>query len=160
MRSVNAKILFMKQLNQLLDKYSESHQNPLNQKIHKVCVPLIEWSVLGLLWVIPVPEFFGDLRWTHLFVAVSLGFYARFKNFKVIMASIILMLPFWIYISVNPPYVLETSIIVFVLAWIGQFYGHKVEGKKPSFFEDLFFLLIGPLWVSEAFLRSRGRSLT
>jgi uncharacterized membrane protein YGL010W len=33
------------------------------------------------------------------------------------------------------------------LAWIGQFYGHKIEGKKPSFLKDLEFLLIGPLWV-------------
>jgi uncharacterized membrane protein YGL010W len=36
---------------------------------------------------------------------------------------------------------------IFVLAWIGQFYGHKVEGKKPSFFKDLQFLLIGPAWL-------------
>ena len=37
--------------------------------------------------------------------------------------------------------------IVFVVAWIGQFIGHKIEGKKPSFFKDLLFLLIGPLWL-------------
>ena len=43
-------------------------------------------------------------------------------------------------------------ISLFVLAWIGQFYGHKVEGKKPSFFKDLQFLLIGPLWCMDAYL--------
>lgn len=39
------------------------------------------------------------------------------------------------------------SVIVFVIAWIGQFVGHQIEGKKPSFFKDLQFLLIGPLWL-------------
>jgi uncharacterized membrane protein YGL010W len=43
--------------------------------------------------------------------------------------------------------VLPLSIAIFVVAWIGQFIGHKIEGKKPSFFDDLRFLLIGPLFV-------------
>ncbi len=149
----------MSTLQSLLDDYSVSHQNPLNKKIHKICVPLIEWSVLGLLCTIPTPAFFGAINWAHLFVAAALGYYARFKNLKVIIASILMMAPFWVYYSFNPPYLLETSIIVFVLAWIGQFYGHKVEGKKPSFFQDIFFLLIGPLWVAEAFLQTVNSSL-
>ena len=37
--------------------------------------------------------------------------------------------------------------VLFVLAWVGQFIGHKIEGKKPSFFEDLQFLLVGPVWL-------------
>ena len=44
--------------------------------------------------------------------------------------------PLWIF-----------SVIIFVIAWIGQFIGHKIEGKKPSFIEDLQFLLIGPAWL-------------
>ena len=40
-----------------------------------------------------------------------------------------------------------TSIVIFVIAWIGQFIGHAVEGKRPSFFKDIQFLLIGPLWL-------------
>ena len=150
----------MPSIAKLLDQYSESHQNPLNQKIHKVCVPLIEWSVLGILWAMPRPEFFGNLTWAHLIVGLALIYYAQFKNFKVIAATFILMLPFWIYISFHPLHIMQTSLVVFIVAWIGQFYGHKIEGKKPSFFQDLFFLLIGPLWVAEAFLRPRGRSLS
>ncbi len=50
----------------------------------------------------------------------------------------------WINNTTNLFY---TSLIIFAIAWIGQFYGHKVEGKKPSFIKDLQFLLIGPLWV-------------
>jgi uncharacterized membrane protein YGL010W len=46
-----------------------------------------------------------------------------------------------------PPAILPLSVAIFVLAWIGQFIGHKIEGKKPSFFDDVRFLLIGPLFV-------------
>jgi uncharacterized membrane protein YGL010W len=42
-----------------------------------------------------------------------------------------------------------TSLLIFVVAWVGQFYGHHIEGKKPSFLKDLQFLLIGPAWVLE-----------
>ena len=50
--------------------------------------------------------------------------------------------------ALMPPMpVLPASTAIFVVAWIGQFVGHKIEGKKPSFFEDLRFLLIGPLFV-------------
>lgn len=44
---------------------------------------------------------------------------------------------------------LPIALAIFIVAWIGQFYGHKVEGQKPSFLKDLIFLLIGPLWVLE-----------
>ena len=47
-------------------------------------------------------------------------------------------------------------LIIFVLAWIGQFWGHKVEGKKPSFLKDLQFLLIGPLWLLHFIYRRLG----
>ncbi len=112
-----------------------------------------------MLYALPRPDFLGSLTWAHLMIAFALGYYLRFKNWKVMAASLILLLPFWIYISFHPNHVMETSITVFVLAWIGQFYGHKIEGKKPSFFEDLAFLLIGPLWVVEAILRPRGKTL-
>ena len=36
---------------------------------------------------------------------------------------------------------------IFIVSWIGQFIGHKIEGQKPSFFDDLKFLLIGPAWL-------------
>ncbi len=48
------------------------------------------------------------------------------------------------------------SVIVFVVAWIGQFYGHKVEGKKPSFFKDVQFLLIGPMWLMSFIYKKAG----
>jgi uncharacterized membrane protein YGL010W len=49
----------------------------------------------------------------------------------------------------NTTNLLYGSLIIFITGWIGQFWGHKIEGKKPSFAKDLQFLLIGPLWIIE-----------
>jgi uncharacterized membrane protein YGL010W len=46
---------------------------------------------------------------------------------------------------------------LFVVAWIGQFIGHKIEGKKPSFFKDVQFLLIGPAWLLSKVYRKAGQ---
>jgi len=51
---------------------------------------------------------------------------------------------------------LYAAIAVFVVAWIGQFVGHKIEGRKPSFFTDLTYLLIGPAWVLAKLYRKLG----
>jgi uncharacterized membrane protein YGL010W len=51
-----------------------------------------------------------------------------------------------------------TSVTIFAVAWIGQFIGHAIEGKRPSFLEDLQFLLIGPLWLLAAAYRKIGVS--
>jgi len=48
---------------------------------------------------------------------------------------------------------LAAAAAIFVIAWIGQFVGHAVEGRRPSFFKDLQFLLIGPLWLLAAAYR-------
>jgi len=71
---------------------------------------------------------------------LRLGFWYFTEMLFVILVSIIGN--FWLGNTVN---LLYASLIIFILAWIGQFYGHKIEGAKPSFLKDLEFLLIGPL---------------
>jgi uncharacterized membrane protein YGL010W len=124
----------------LLAQYSESHLNPTNELIHFVCVPIIVFTLLGLLWAI------------HPAVAVavtlaSLAYY--FKLSKPFAVGMLLMSALFLALLAALPdrAVLPLSVAIFVLAWIGQFIGHKIEGKKPSFFDDLRFLLIGPLFV-------------
>jgi uncharacterized membrane protein YGL010W len=124
----------------LLAQYSESHRNPTNELIHFVCVPLIVFSLLGILYALhPVLALAA--------VAGSLWYYLQLsKPFAVgMLAMSILMLS--ILAAMPPMTVLPLSIAVFVVSWIGQFIGHKIEGKKPSFLDDLRFLLIGPLFV-------------
>lgn len=133
----------MRNLESYLDEYSESHQNPINIKIHNICVPAILWSLLGFLSTVPMHNQFSA---AHLLALISLIFYSSFKNLRLIISMLLIVSISFISFEFIPSLRL-ISAIVFIIAWFGQFYGHNVEGKKPSFFKDLLFLLIGPVWV-------------
>ena len=146
----------MRTAKEYFDEYALSHQNKTNQTIHYICVPLIFFSIIGLLMSIPnvILEKILNLsnplleNWAvviGLIISIfyiRLGFWYAMEMLFVILVCIVGN--FWLSNQVN---LLYTSIIIFVVAWIGQFYGHKIEGAKPSFLKDLEFLLIGPLWV-------------
>jgi len=148
----------MKTAQEYFDEYAVSHQNKTNQAIHYICVPLIFFSVIGLLMSIPttlLENTFGLQNpilenWAVIIGVIISFFYLRlgFWYFTEMLFVMLLCIlgNFWIGNNLNLFYV---SIIIFVLAWIGQFYGHKIEGAKPSFLKELEFLLIGPLWVIE-----------
>ena len=124
----------------LLAKYSESHLNHTNEIIHFVCIPLIVLSLLGILWALhPVVAIATTLASLYYYARLSRGFAIGMGVMSAVMLGILALLP--------EMTVLPVSIAIFVVAWIGQFIGHKIEGKKPSFFDDLRFLLIGPLFV-------------
>lgn len=152
----------MRSIHQWLDEYGESHQNPVNKRIHWVCVPAIVLSVIGLLWSIPVPAAFAEispaLNWAVLVAMAAVVYYFLLSVPLALGAAAVLALlllaaagldrlatPLWV-----------TSVVIFVVAWIGQFIGHHIEGKKPSFFKDLQFLMIGPLWLLAAAYRGAG----
>ncbi|WP_050475840.1 DUF962 domain-containing protein [Herbaspirillum rhizosphaerae] len=129
-----------RRIDMLLARYAESHRHPLNEAIHCICVPAIVLSLLGLSW--------AAAPWLALIVVIaSLAYYLTlspaFALGMLAMAGAMLL----ILSRLPAASVLPASVAIFVASWIGQFVGHKVEGKKPSFFEDLRFLLIGPLFV-------------
>ena len=128
----------MKAIDQWFDEYGESHRNPINKLTHWICVPLITFSVLGMLWAIH--------PWVAmLVVGASLLFYAML-SWQIAAAMLVVSLVMLLILSLMT-YVFWPSVAIFVLAWIGQFIGHHIEGKKPSFFKDVQFLLIGPAWL-------------
>lgn len=133
----------MKTIEQWFSLYGESHQNPTNIKIHKVAVPLIYFSVVALISAIPG---LAGLISLSVISLVTLIFYFMLSVKLGVVMSIFTGLCIYVAYSISL-YVIEVSVAVFVIAWIFQFIGHKVEGKKPSFFDDLSFLLIGPAWV-------------
>lgn len=152
----------MKTADQWFDEYGVCHQNKTNKLIHCVCVPLIAASILGLLWEIPTPELMRTvplLNWSTTIVAASLVFYFRLSvslAIGMLAFSIAVISGIMMFQRVNIMPVWQLSLGVFVLAWIGQAIGHAIEGKKPSFFEDLTFLLIGPVWLIASAYRRVG----
>ena len=141
----------MRTLDDWLTEYAESHRHPLNRIIHKVCVPLILWTIVGFFSLVPAPVATLNTRLgvAPFLCAFTLWFYALLgvRPFFEMLAlfGMSLLLCVAASLLVSQPWVLYAAI--FVLAWIGQAIGHAVEGKKPSFFRDLQFLLIGPLWI-------------
>ena len=124
----------------LLARYGESHRNPVNELIHIGCIPAIVFSLLGMLWALhPAVALLVAAAALAYYVTLSRAFALGMGVMVGAMLLVLAMLP--------DGTVLPTSIGVFVAAWLGQFIGHHIEGKKPSFFDDLRFLLIGPLFV-------------
>jgi uncharacterized membrane protein YGL010W len=153
----------MQTINQLLDEYASSHVNKTNKIIHWICVPPIVWTVVALLWSLPFP---GELSVMGIPVnwAVIVMVFLQIYYFKlstplalgfIIVNIALLMLTAYIA-SISPWPLWQVAVMVFVLAWIGQFIGHVFEGKRPSFFKDVQFLLIGPLWLLAAVYRTAG----
>jgi uncharacterized membrane protein YGL010W len=141
---------------QWFDEYAVSHQNETNQLIHYICVPAIVFSLVGILMSIP-STFLSNLlglnnpfieNWATIVLIFALIFYMRisFSLFLKMLVFAVLCVVLNYYLGQYLP-LFYTSVAIFVAAWIAQFYGHKVEGKKPSFLKDMQFLLIGPLWI-------------
>lgn len=138
---------------QLLAEYSADHQDPFNRLMHSICVPLIAIALFGLLWAIPVPGAFIKFSpWLNFGAVALLGlnvYYLRLAPRLGIgmLVAALLVAPLLAWLAALPVPLWLTSLVVFTVGWIGQFIGHYVEGRRPSFFRDLRFLLIGPLWV-------------
>jgi uncharacterized membrane protein YGL010W len=140
----------MRSAEQWFDLYGHSHQNKLNKLIHWVCIPTITLVTLGLLQSIPHP--FGDqpfVHWGTLFGVLAVVFYARLSLTLAVGMGMVgaACLGVNAAIAQSDVSLLWFSVVVFVIAWAAQFIGHKIEGEKPSFFQDVQFLLVGPAWL-------------
>jgi uncharacterized membrane protein YGL010W len=144
------------------DNYAADHQNPTNRLIHWVCVPAITWTVVALIWLIPVPGWLGRPGlWAVLamFLAFCFYYYRLSRKIGLAMAGAFLSLALItdsLYRSIGSSGLLWLAVGVFVVAWIGQFIGHKIEGRRPSFLTDLQYLLIGPAWLMSKALSRFG----
>ena len=147
-----------------LNEYGESHKNETNKFIHWICVPAIVFSILGLLYAVKLPSYIAGY---HLNVGIFISLVMLLYYFSL-SSSLSVGMFIYLLICMFIAYFIESSgiiplwlfsVIIFVLAWIGQFYGHKIEGKKPSFLKDIQFLLIGPAWLMSFIYKKIGISL-
>lgn len=147
----------MRRIDELLTEYGESHQDETNKAIHWICVPLIFFSIVGLLASIPsdfVQAFLGRgnpyANWAGVALIFVIVYYVSLSiplSIGMMLFGVLCLMLANLIARSNIAPLWLVCVIVFVAAWIGQFYGHKVEGKKPSFLKDVQFLLIGPAWL-------------
>jgi uncharacterized membrane protein YGL010W len=143
-----------KTADQWFAEYGDSHQDDTNELIHWICVPVIFFSVLGLIGSLPVPDalerLFPPFDWALVAIVAAYLFYVRLSPPLALGLLTFMLLCYGLIglLEVQGPWpVWQSCLVLFVLAWVGQFIGHKIEGKKPSFLHDLVFLLIGPAWL-------------
>jgi uncharacterized membrane protein YGL010W len=129
----------MRPVDLLFDRYGGYHRHPGNKALHWVCVPLIVWSVLGLLWAAaPVAAYVA--------IAAALGFYL-WLSIPIALGMAAVLAAMLYAVSALGEHALVVSAVVFVAAWAGQFAGHAIEGSRPSFLEDVRSFLVGPAWL-------------
>ena len=150
-----------REVDRWLGNYAEDHRNATNVLIHWICVPLILWTGIALLWVVPVPEAIGRPGlWAGVAMFFALSFYLRLSRplgLAMFVAFVLLGVITEIgYRTLGPGLLMWLAIAVFVVAWIAQFIGHQIEGKRPSFLTDLAYLLIGPAWLVAKIMRRLG----
>lgn len=135
----------IRRIHQLIGQYAESHRHPTNVLIHWICVPVIVWCVLAFAWAgHPWLAYAGIGAALAYYATLSLMMTALMAVFAAVCVASLMLLP----------HTLIAAAILFVVTWIFQFIGHQIEGKKPSFLEDLQFLLIGPLFLLAKALRA------
>ncbi|MCY7350688.1 MAG: DUF962 domain-containing protein [Cytophagaceae bacterium] len=151
----------MRTIQTWLDEYGESHKNPTNKLVHWICVPTICFTVIGLLYSIKLPiELWAgySLNVAHIVLTLVLLYYIRMSVTLSIGLLLFLLLCMTICSAIERSGVSLpiTCVVLFVAAWLGQFWGHKIEGKKPSFLKDIQFLMIGPAWLMSFIYRKLG----
>lgn len=153
----------MRKIDLLLAEYGESHRNTINKLIHWICVPLIFWTILGFISLIPSKSicfiYIGCISYVSIIIMALITLYYIRLSFLVGLLMIFIMtlmesFAYGINTRFDQPWIIY--LLIFVVTWILQFIGHKVEGKKPSFLKDLQFLLIGPIWLLSFILKKLG----
>ena len=157
-------LYYIIKIDQLFEEYADSHQNQTNKFIHWICVPLIFFTIVGFISLIPAPHFcapyFGCISIASIVALflVTIFYFTLSWRISLIMLLIMLLLEHFAY-AINVHFKENSWIIylsIFVITWIFQFIGHKIEGKKPSFLKDLQFLLVGPIWLLHFILKKIG----
>jgi uncharacterized membrane protein YGL010W len=147
----------MKTVHDWLAEYGASHRNPTNRKLHFACIPPIVFSVFCALLAIPVGG-----RWVNAASVVAFLALAYYWRLSWRLALGVTVIFAGLYAGAlalrvaNGSNLVWIAAAVFVAGWIGQFVGHHVEGARPSFFKDLQFLFIGPLWELAHAYRALG----
>jgi uncharacterized membrane protein YGL010W len=151
----------LRTLSDWLGEYGESHRHPVNKVVHWICVPAIMWSVLAILWTLPVPGAPPiPFNWSLAVTVLALIYYFLLSPRLALgmLPIVAAMLASLLLLARAGAPIVWIAAAVFGVAWVGQFWGHHVEGKRPSFFKDVQFLLIGPLWLLAHLYRRAGIS--
>jgi len=124
--------------NELYAEYAGYHQDIRNRRAHAVGIPLIVLGLLGLLSLLQL----GPVDLAVVAAIAVLLYYAAIDARGAFIAAVVFA--FLYGLATHLPW--EVNVGAFVLGWVFQLVGHRFEGNKPKFLENLVYLLIAPLY--------------
>lgn len=130
----------------LFKEYGSYHSDSRNRACHAVGIPLIVLGILGVLALVRVGPI--DLA---VIAAVAVLIYYAVLDFRGALLSLVIFALLY-FIAIHLPW--QVNVAVFILGWGFQLVGHRFEGTKPKFLENLIYLLIGPLYIFEELFAS------
>lgn len=138
----------MRRVDRLFENYGRYHQDPVNKAIHWVCVPLIVWSVLGIVW--------AASQWAACAAIAAMIVFYLFLSVPLAFGMLAVVAGMAWALTLLGDRLLTVSLIIFAAAWVGQFIGHAIEGRKPAFVDDLRSFLVAPAWLLGDLYRRLG----
>ena len=135
----------MRQVESLFADYASYHQTPGNKAFHRLGIPMIMFSLIGMLTHLTLIDI-ATIRLDAAMVLIALASSWYFVvEWRLAIAMTAISIAFYFLGAAIPFWI---NFAVFVLGWILQFIGHKVyEHKNPAFFQNFVHLLVGPLWI-------------
>ena len=135
----------MRRVESLFADYAAFHQTPGNKWFHRVCIPLIMLSMIGMLTRIELFTVDGRRIDAAMVVIALSTLYYLAVEWRLAIAMLGVSIGFYVLGAALPMWV---NVALQVIGWIGQFIGHTVyEHKQPAFFRNLVHLMVGPLWI-------------
>ena len=139
----------MRSLEQQITQYAAYHRDRRNIATHFVGVPMIVFSVVLAL----VPWTIAGVNVALIAIGVAAVFYLILDR-ALGVAMLVFLFAFCYLVAVyfnarvdKTGIVMIAALLLFVVGWAIQFAGHKYEGMKPAFSDDIIGLAIGPLFV-------------
>src|SRR6185436_19629163 len=130
----------MQQLAALFDDYASYHRTSGNKAFHRLGIPLIVLTLIGMLTRVPL----GPIDAAMVLIAASTIYYLVL-DWRLAIPMLAVSIGFYFLGRLMPMWL---NAALFVLGWIFQFVGHSVyEKKQPAFFRNFAHLLVGPLWI-------------
>ncbi|HEX7814932.1 Mpo1-like protein [Dyella sp.] len=147
----------------LLEQYSLEHRRQAHRVLAALCVPLVLWSAIAVIWTIPVPPSLGQPGfWSVMLqIAVFAWYWKHSQRLGIGMLGVLIGLSVathFMALAMEPPMLRQTGLVVLVLAWAGLFAGRLLEYPRPSLRSMLATFFIGPAWLLDGLLRRLGMS--
>jgi uncharacterized membrane protein YGL010W len=135
----------MQDVRALFADYAAYHQTAGNKFFHRVGIPMIMLTLIGMLTQVPLFTA-GTVRLDAAMVLIAAASAYYFViEWRLALAMVAISIAFYFIGAVIP---LVINAALFILGWIFQFIGHKLyEHRNPAFFRNFVHLLVGPLWI-------------